>query len=177
MSVEEMARGPTQRLMIGGGKHLMFLPQNLTPWTKIPREIQKQGFFVVVALLCFIFCFGALLWLAFQFSLLGAGGRMSKGALAKEPQLCPVRKLGAYSRTAPPETAKGQWPRCEIGVPFSITVLLLSLRLQYFYHPSSKKVFDTIGTNSGLDGLCDLSGGTPLWTSFSSPAKWRCWWG
>lgn len=96
---------------------------------------------------------------------------MSKGASAEEPQLCPVRKLGAYSRTAPPKTAKGQWPRREIGVPFSITVLLLSLRLQYFHRQSSKKVFDTIGTRSGLHWLCDLSGGTPLWTSLCSSAN------
>lgn len=53
MSVEDMARGLTQRLLIGGGKHPIILPQNLTAWTKIPREIIVAGSFLLL-LLCFV---------------------------------------------------------------------------------------------------------------------------
>lgn len=85
MSVDKMVRGPIQRVMIRGGKYLMFLPQNLTPWTEKPREIRCTGFFVVVGLFCFIFCFGGCSGLLSSFPFWGAGGRMSKGASAKEP--------------------------------------------------------------------------------------------
>lgn len=87
---------------------------------------------VLLLLLCFVFLLWGMLWLAFQSSLLGVGRRMSKGSSAKKPQLYPVKKLGAYSRAAPLETAEGQWPSCETGVPVSITGFAFITRTPVF---------------------------------------------